>query len=45
MSDTDKSFPDRSPKLYDTYLVPLIFEPYARRPGEALERAVACPLA
>ena len=29
MSDTDKVFTGSIPKLYDTYLVPLIFEPYA----------------
>jgi SAM-dependent methyltransferase len=29
MSDTDKIFAGSIPKLYDTYLVPLIFEPYA----------------
>ncbi len=29
MSDTDKIFTGSIPKLYDTYLVPLIFEPYA----------------
>lgn len=28
-SDTDKIFTGSIPKLYDTYLVPLIFEPYA----------------
>lgn len=28
-SDTDKVFTGSIPKLYDTYLVPLIFEPYA----------------
>jgi ubiquinone/menaquinone biosynthesis C-methylase UbiE len=28
-SDTDKVFAGSIPKLYDTYLVPLIFEPYA----------------
>ena len=27
--DTDKAFSGSIPKLYDTYLVPLIFEPYA----------------
>jgi hypothetical protein len=26
---SDKVFADSIPKLYDTYLVPLIFEPYA----------------
>ena len=29
MTDTDKVFAGSIPKLYDTYLVPLIFEPYA----------------
>src|SRR5258708_2380815 len=29
MSDIDKVFAGSIPKLYDTYLVPLIFEPYA----------------
>jgi SAM-dependent methyltransferase len=29
MSDTDKVFTGSIPKLYETYLVPLIFEPYA----------------
>src|SRR3989475_9783048 len=29
MSDADKVFNGSIPKLYDTYLVPLIFEPYA----------------
>ena len=28
-SDTDKVFTGSIPKLYETYLVPLIFEPYA----------------
>lgn len=28
-SDTDKVFSGSIPKLYDTYLVPMIFEPYA----------------
>lgn len=27
--DTDKVFTGSIPKLYETYLVPLIFEPYA----------------
>ena len=27
--DTDKVFSGSIPKLYETYLVPLIFEPYA----------------
>ena len=29
MSDTDKGFTGSIPKVYDKYLVPLIFEPYA----------------
>jgi SAM-dependent methyltransferase len=29
MTDTDKAFAGSIPKLYETYLVPLIFEPYA----------------
>ena len=29
MSDIDKVFAGSIPKLYDTYLVPLIFAPYA----------------
>lgn len=29
MSDTDKLFAGSIPEIYDTYLVPLIFEPYA----------------
>ncbi|MGH8361816.1 MAG: class I SAM-dependent methyltransferase [Gammaproteobacteria bacterium] len=29
MADTDKVFAGSIPKLYETYLVPLIFEPYA----------------
>src|SRR3954469_2069479 len=29
MSDTDKVFSGSIPKLYETHLVPLIFEPYA----------------
>lgn len=29
MSDTDKVFTGSIPKLYETHLVPLIFEPYA----------------
>src|SRR5712691_10153983 len=29
MSETDKVFTGSIPKLYETYLVPLIFEPYA----------------
>src|SRR2546423_13452034 len=29
MSDSDKVFAGSVPKIYDTYLVPLIFEPYA----------------
>ena len=29
MSDTDKIFAGSVPKLYESHLVPLIFEPYA----------------
>ena len=29
MAETDKAFVGSIPKIYDTYLVPLIFEPYA----------------
>src|SRR5690349_113274 len=41
--DTDKVFAGSIPKLYETYLVPLIFEPYAgglakRRKGRAGSR-------
>src|SRR6266851_4342243 len=48
MSDTDKVFTGSIPKLYETYLVPLIFEPYAadlvsrvvsRSPSRVLEIA------
>ncbi len=48
MSDTDKVFAGSIPKLYETYLVPLIFEPYAvdlvhrlasRSPARVLEIA------
>ena len=37
MSEHDKAFDGSIPKLYDTYLVPLIFEPYAI---DLAERAV-----
>jgi ubiquinone/menaquinone biosynthesis C-methylase UbiE len=46
--DTDKVFAGSVPKLYETYLVPLIFEPYAadlvsrlgtRSPSRVLEIA------
>ena len=37
MSDIDKAFAGSIPKLYETYLVPLIFEPYA----EDLKKRVA----
>ena len=33
--DSDKVFAGSIPQLYDEYLVPLIFEPYADRPGGA----------
>lgn len=48
MSNTDKVFAGSIPKVYDTYLVPLIFEPYAadlvnrmvsRSPAHVLEIA------
>ena len=48
MSDTDKFFAGAVPKIYNTYLVPLIFEPYAadlarrlitRNPSRVLEVA------
>src|SRR5687767_13176418 len=39
--DTDKVFAGSIPKLYDTYLVPLIFEPYA---ADLVNRLRAKPL-
>lgn len=48
LSDTDKKFTGSIPDIYDSYLVPLIFEPYARdmarrvaeqAPGSVLETA------
>jgi len=36
MSDIDKIFSGSLSKLYDTYLVPLIFEPYAADPVNRL---------
>ncbi len=51
---TDKVFAGSIPELYDTYLVPLIFEPYAtdlarrlsvRRPGRVLEIAAGTGVA
>lgn len=48
ISDTDKAFAGSIPKIYDAYLVPLIFEPYAvdlarrlraRHPSAVLEVA------
>jgi ubiquinone/menaquinone biosynthesis C-methylase UbiE len=36
--DTDKVFADSIPKLYETYLVPLIFEPYAADLAHRLAR-------
>ena len=36
-SDTDKVFAGSIPKLYETYLVPLIFEPYAADLAERLK--------
>ena len=40
-SDTDKTFAGSIPKLYETYLVPLIFEPYA---ADLADRLRARPL-
>lgn len=40
-SDTDKLFAGSIPKFYDTYLVPLIFEPYA---GDLANRLSSRPL-
>jgi SAM-dependent methyltransferase len=45
VQERDKEFLGKVPKLYDTYLVPLIFEPYAadlvtRLEGRALSRVV-----
>src|SRR5690348_11197979 len=40
--NTDKVFAGSIPKLYDTYLVPLIFEPYA---ADIAKRVKARPLA
>src|SRR5258705_8614271 len=34
--DTDKMFAGSIPQLYESYLVPLIFEPYARDLAEQL---------
>lgn len=41
MSDIDKVFAGSIPKLYDSHLVPLIFEPYA---ADLVERLKARPL-
>ena len=38
MSDTDKLFSGSIPKLYETHLVPLIFEPYAADLKQRLPR-------
>lgn len=38
MADSDKVFSASIPKLYDTYLVPMIFEAYAE---DIADRAVA----
>jgi SAM-dependent methyltransferase len=38
MQSSDKVFAGSIPNLYDTYLVPLIFEPYAVDVGERLRR-------
>ena len=37
MTDTDKLFAGAVPKLYETYLVPLIFEPYAADLSERIK--------
>ena len=42
MSNTDKVFAGSVPKLYDTHMVPLIFEPYA---DDLVKRLAARPLA
>ena len=43
--DTDKVFTGSIPELYDTYLVPLIFEPYAVDLADRLaSRSLACVL-
>jgi hypothetical protein len=39
--DSDKVFTGSIPKLYDTYLVPLIFEPYA---ADLVNRLSSIPL-
>ena len=39
--DTDKSFAGSIPELYETFLVPLIFEPYA---ADIAERLAARPV-
>ena len=48
MSDTDKVFAGAIPEIYDRFLVPILFEPYAAdlaaraarlQPGEVLETA------
>jgi len=41
MSESDKVFAGSIPELYERYLVPLIFEPYARDLAE--RRAAAKP--
>ena len=40
-SDTDKRFVGSIPEFYDTYLVPLIFEPYAVELADRLARIPA----
>jgi SAM-dependent methyltransferase len=45
MSETDKVFAGPIPKLYDAYLVPLIFEPYAADLAKRLgSRPLSCVL-
>jgi hypothetical protein len=39
MVEADNLFAGSVPEIYDRFLVPLIFEPYARDPAERLARA------
>src|SRR5262249_30619741 len=41
MTDLDKVFSGSIPKLYDTHLVPLIFEPYAADLGQRVSSVPA----
>ena len=44
--NTDKVFAGSIPKLYETYLVPLIFEPYAADlPGYVMGDQASCVFA